>query len=161
MNLGLRYEGQTFTSQYAMFSPRVGFAYRMPGIDHGIAWGYGIYYSEERADLYASQALGGPQGVFTYTVAPGGLGFPTSFDPISSFPPGAQLPARDITILAGQCSYLNQFLPVSQLRYCPNTFYNPYTQQWNLGIEHEFGKGGSSRWTTSARTPFISSSRWT
>ena len=54
---------------------------------------------------------------------------------------GAQLPARDITILAGQCGYLNQFLPVRQLRFCPNTFYNPYTQQWNFGIEHEFGQG--------------------
>ena len=141
VNLGLRYEGQTFTSQYGMFSPRVGFAYRMPGSTTVIRGGYGIYYSEERADLEASAALGGPQGVFTYTVAPGGLGFPTSFNPISSFPPGVQLPARDITILAGQCAYLNEFLPVSQLHYCPNTFYNPYTQQWNLGIEHEFGKG--------------------
>jgi len=142
LNLGLRYEGQTFTNQYALFSPRIGFAWRLPNSpDTVLRGGYGIYYSEERADLYASAALNGPQGVFTYTVAPGGLGFPTSFAPISGFPPGAQLPARDVTILAGQCNYLNQFLPVNQLRFCPNTFYNPYTQQWNLGIEHEFGKG--------------------
>jgi hypothetical protein len=142
LNLGLRYDGQTFTDRYDLFSPRIGFAWRLPGQDNTVLrGGYGIYYSEERADLYASAALGGPQGVFTYTVAPGGLGFPTSFAPISGFPPGAQLPARDITILAGQCGYLNQFLPVSQLHYCPNTFYNPYTQQWNFGIEHEFGQG--------------------
>ncbi len=142
LNLGLRYEGQTFTQRYNMFSPRIGFAWRLPGQESTVLrGGYGIYYSEERADLYAGAALGGPQGVFTYTVAPGGLGFPTSFTPISGFPPGAQLPARDITILAGQCGYLNQFLPVSRLHYCPNTFYNPYTQQWNLGIEHEFGQG--------------------
>jgi hypothetical protein len=125
-----------------MFSPRVGFAWRLPNDpDTVLRGGYGIYYSEERADLFASAALNGPQGVFTYTVAPGGLGFPTSFAPIPAFPPGVQLPARDITILAGQCNYLNQFVPVNQLRFCPNTFYNPYTQQWNLGIEHEFGKG--------------------
>ena len=50
------------------------------------------------------------------------------------------LPARDITILAGQCNYLNQFLPVSQLRFCPNSLNNPYTQQWNFGIEQQLGK---------------------
>jgi hypothetical protein len=140
LNLGLRYEGQTFTSQYAMFAPRVGAAWRIQP-DTVLRAGYGIYYSEERANLEASAALGGPQGVFTYTVSPGGYGFPTSFAPISAFPPGVVLPARDITILAGQCNYLNQFLNVSQLRFCPNTFYNPYTQQWNVGLEHDFGHG--------------------
>ena len=85
-------------------------------------------------------ALGGPQGAFTYSAAPGGLGFPTTFAPIS-FPPGAILPARSITILAGQCSYLNQFLPVDQLHFCDNNFQNPYTQQWNLGFEHDLGGG--------------------
>ncbi len=139
-NLGLRYEGQTFTNQYAMFSPRIGAAWQIHP-NTVIRAGYGIYYSEERANLEASAALGGPQGVFTYTVAPGGYGFPTSFAPISGFPPGVALPARDITILAGQCNYLNQFLPISSLHFCPNTFYNPYTQQWNLGIEHDFGHG--------------------
>ena len=103
-----------------------------------IRGGYGIYYSEERTDLYAGAALGGPQGAFTYTAAPGGLGFPTSFAPIT-FPPGAILPARNITILAGQCNYLNQFLPVDQLHFCSNNFQNPYTQQWNLGFEHDLG----------------------
>ena len=140
VNLGLRYDGQTFTSQYLMFSPRAGLAWRIQP-DTVVRAGYGIYYSEERANLEASAALGGPQGVFTYTVAPGGYGFPTSFSPITSLPSGVPLPARDITILAGQCNYLNQFLNVSQLHFCPNTFYNPYTQQWNLGIEHDFGKG--------------------
>ena len=70
------------------------------------------------------------------------LGFPTSFNPISGFPPGG--PSCRLAIsrfLPANASYLNQFLPVRQLRFCPNTFYNPYTQQWNFGIEHEFGKG--------------------
>lgn len=140
LNLGLRYEGQTFTDQYALFSPRVGLAWRLQP-DTVLRAGYGIYYSEERANIAAASSINGPQGVFTYTVAPGGTGFPTSFAAISAFPPGVALPARDITILAGQCNYLNQFLNVSQLRFCPNEFYNPYTQQWNLGIEHDFGKG--------------------
>ncbi len=65
---------------------------------------------------------------------------PPRFGPIS-FPTGATLPARSITILAGQCNYLNQFLPVDQLHFCSNNFQNPYTQQWNLGFEHDLGGG--------------------
>ena len=140
VNLGIRWDGETFTGQNALFSPRAGFAYRLPNSNTVIRGGYGIYYSEERTDLYASAALGGPAGAFTYSAAPGGLGFPTTFAPIT-FPPGAILPARSITILAGQCNYLNQFLPVDQLHFCDNNFQNPYTQQWNLGFEHDLGGG--------------------
>ena len=140
VNLGLRWDGETFTGQNALFSPRVGFAWRVPSSNTVIRGGYGIYYSEERTDLYASAALGGPQGAFTYSAVPGGLGFPTTFAPIT-FPPGTVLPARSITILAGQCNYLNQFLPVDQLHSCSNNFQNPYTQQWNLGFEHDLGGG--------------------
>ncbi len=140
INLGIRWDGETFTGQNALFSPRAGFAYRLPNSNTVIRGGYGIYYSEERTDLYASAALGGPAGAFTYSAAPGGLGFPTTFAPIT-FPPGAILPARSITILAGQCNYLNQFLPVNQLHFCDNNFQNPYTQQWNLGFEHDLGGG--------------------
>ncbi|MGC2108881.1 MAG: TonB-dependent receptor [Candidatus Korobacteraceae bacterium] len=141
LNLGLRWDGETFTGQNALFSPRVGLAWRLPNSNTVIRAGYGIYYSEERTDLYAGAAIGGPQGAFTYTAVPGGLGFPSSFVPISGFPPGALLPARSITILAGQCNYLNQFLPVNQLHFCSNNFQNPYTQQWNLGFEHDLGSG--------------------
>jgi len=141
LNLGLRWDGETFTGQSALFSPRVGLAWKLPNSNSVIRAGYGIYYSEERTDLYASAALGGPAGAFTYTAVPGGLGFPSTFAPISGFPPGAQLPARNITALAGQCNYLNQFLPVNQLHFCDNNFQNPYTQQWNLGFEHDLGQG--------------------
>jgi hypothetical protein len=140
LNLGLRWDGETFTGQTHLFSPRVGLAWKLPGSNTVIRAGYGIYYSEERTDLYASAALGGPQGAFTYTAVPGGLGFPTTFSPIT-FPAGAVLPARNITILAGQCNYLNQFLPVDQLHFCDNNFQNPYTQQWNFGFEHDLGQG--------------------
>ncbi len=141
LNLGLRWDGETFTGQNALFSPRVGLTWRLPNSNSVIRAGYGIYYSEERTDLFASAALGGPAGAFTYTAAPGGLGFPSTFAPIAGFPPGAKLPARNITILSGQCNYLNQFLPVDQLHFCDNNFQNPYTQQWNLGFEHDLGQG--------------------
>ncbi len=61
--------------------------------------------------------------------------------PSPAFRRAAILPARNITILAGQCNYLNQFLPVDQLHFCNNNFQNPYTQQWNLGFEHDLGQG--------------------
>src|SRR5579862_3342008 len=141
LNLGLRWDGDTFTGKSALFAPRVGLAWKLPKSDTVIRAGYGIYYSEERSDLFASAAIGGPTGAFTYTAAPGGLGFPSTFAPIQGFPPGARLPARDITVLAGQCNLLNQFLPVSKLRFCDNNFQNPYTQQWNLGFEHDLGQG--------------------
>jgi len=141
LNLGLRWDGETFTNQHALFSPRIGLAWKLPKSDTVIRAGYGIYYSEERTDLYASAALGGPNGAFTYTAVPGGIGFPSTFSPISGFPPGVLLPARNLTILAGQCNYLNQFLPVDELHFCDNNFQNPYTQQWNLGFEHDLGSG--------------------
>ncbi len=135
VNLGLRYDLQTLTEGNTNFSPRVGIAYTLNGGDRPtvIRAGYGMYYTELPANLVASSSINGPQGVFTYTVQPGQFGFPTTFSPITSIPPGTVLPARDITILAGQCDYLNQFLPVSQLHYCPNKLLNPYTQQWNFG----------------------------
>ena len=141
LNLGLRWDGETFTGQNALFSPRIGLAWKLPNSNTVVRAGYGIYYSEERTDLYASAALGGPAGAFTYTAVPGGLGFPSTFTPIAGFPPGALLPARNLTILAGQCNYLNQFLPVDQLHFCDNNFQNPYTQQWNFGFEHDLGSG--------------------
>jgi hypothetical protein len=140
LNLGLRLDGQTFTGNYGLVSPRFGFAWRLPNSNTVVRGGYGIFYSEERTDNEATVALGGPQGVFTYTAVPGGVGFPTTFAPIS-FPAGTVLPARNITVLAGQCNYLNEFLPVDQLHFCSRDFKNPYTQQWNLGFEHELGAG--------------------
>lgn len=141
LDLGLRYDMQTISDARNDFAPRVGFAYTMHQGDRPtvLRGGYGIYYSELRANLYAGASINGPQGVFTYTVQPGQYGFPQTFSPITSIPPGTILPARDITILAGQCDYLNQFLPVSQLRFCPNSLVNPYTQQWNFGVEQQLG----------------------
>jgi hypothetical protein len=142
VNLGLRYDLQTLTQGNTNFSPRVGAAYTLFGGDKPtvLRAGYGIYYTELPANIVANSSINGPQGVFTYTVQPGQFGFPTTFSPITNIPPGTVLPARDIQILAGQCNYLNQFLPVSQLHFCPNKLLNPYTQQWNFGVEQQLSR---------------------
>lgn len=137
-NLGLRYDGQTFTDDRDNFSPRVGFAWSLPHVRATVLRAsYGIYYSEIRANLAAASRLNGPTGIFTYSARPGQLGFPTSLSPLVAFPAGASLPPRDITVLAGQCSSLNQFVDVAKLRFCPSALLNPYTQQRSLGIETE------------------------
>jgi outer membrane receptor protein involved in Fe transport len=139
IDLGLRYERQTFTDDRNNFSPRVGFAYNWRGDGKTILRAsYGIYYSEVRANLGASFAIGGPAGVFTIGVAPGQFGFPTSFAPLPVFPAGAVLPARDITIRPGRAAYYSQFgIDTSRLRGYPDRLMNPYTQQTTFGFERE------------------------
>jgi outer membrane receptor protein involved in Fe transport len=139
LNLGVRYERQTFTDDTNNFSPRVGFAYNLFGDEHTVLRGsYGIYYSEIRANLDASFTIGGPAGIFTFSATPGQLGFPTSFAPIPAFPSGAVLPARDITIQPGRAAEYSQFgIDTSRLRGYPDKLLNPYTQQASIGIERE------------------------
>ncbi|HYX53776.1 MAG TPA: TonB-dependent receptor, partial [Candidatus Limnocylindrales bacterium] len=139
LDLGLRYEGQTFTGDTNNLGPRLGFAWMVPHMRSTVLrGGYGIYYSEERTDLAAADILGGASGPISFTVRPGQPGFPTSFSPILNFPPGTVFPARDITVRPGQCGQLNQILNVSALRFCPDALLNPYTQQWTFGMEHQF-----------------------
>jgi outer membrane receptor protein involved in Fe transport len=140
LNLGLRYDNQSFTDDRNNFQPRVGFAYR-PFADSNstvVRGSYGIFVSEIRTNLAAGYAIGGPQGIFTFSAAPGQLGFPTSIATLPAFPAGASLPPRDITVRVGQRDYLNQFFNVSALRFYPDALVNPYTHQWTMGIEHEF-----------------------
>lgn len=138
LNLGLRYERETFTDDTNNFSPRVGFAYNILGDARTILRGsYGIYYSEIRANAGAQYAINGPTGIFTFSAAPGQLGFPTSFAAISAFPAGAVLPPRDIIIRPGRVEFYSQFFDVSRLRGYPSKLLNPYTQQATIGIERE------------------------
>lgn len=147
INLGLRYDRQTFTDDKNNFGPRVGFAYNVRGDGKTVVRGsYGVYYSEIPANTQAGFSLGGPQGVFTYTVSPGGLGFPTSFAPISGFPAAASLPARDITIRPGRTAYYSQFFDVSKLKGYPSKLLNPYTQQGTFGVERQLAE----KWILSA-----------
>ncbi len=142
LNLGVRYEHQTFTDDKNNFAPRLGFAYNLLGDNKTVIRGsYGIFYSQLRANLGAQFNLGGPTGVFTFTATPGQLGFPTSLNPLSAFPPGAALPARDIVIRPGRASDYSQLFDVSKLRGYPDKLLNPITQQGAIGVEHDFGSG--------------------
>lgn len=142
LNLGLRYDLQTFTDDRNNFAPRVGFSWLVPHLRSTVLrGGYGIYYSEERTDLAAADILGGASGPVNFSVSPGQLGFPASFNPITNFPPGTIFPARDITVRPGHCPELNQFLNVSALHFCPDALLNPYTQQWTFGVERQIASG--------------------
>jgi hypothetical protein len=138
LNLGLRYDQQSITDAKDNFQPRLGFAWR-PGHDGktAIRGGYAMYYSEIRANIVAGWALNGPTGFFTYSAAPGQLGFPTDLEPLPEFPPGAVLPPRDITIRPGRASFYNQFFDVSKLNGYPDELVNPRTQQITIGGERE------------------------
>jgi outer membrane receptor protein involved in Fe transport len=138
LNLGLRYERQTFTDDKNNFSPRLGFAYNLFGDQKTVLRGsYGIYYSELRANLGAQFNIGGPTGLFTFSAAPGQFGFPTSFAALPAFPAGAVLPARDITIRPGRAAYYSQFFDVSKLKGYPDKLVNPSTQQATFGVERQ------------------------
>jgi outer membrane receptor protein involved in Fe transport len=138
VNLGVRYDRQTLTDATGNFQPRVGFAWN-PLHDGRTVFrgGYAMYYSEIRANIVSGWQLNGPTGFFTFSAAPGQLGFPTSLEPLPDFPPGAVLPPRDITIRPGMASYYDQFFDVSKLNGYPDKLVNPRTQQITFGGERE------------------------
>jgi len=159
VNLGLRYEGQTYLHDNNNVAPRIGVAWQLPHTKTtALRASYGIYYSEIRTDLAAGFALGGPTGLFTFSATPGKCGFPSTFGPWPSLnalltspactAPGgaATVPLRDITVGLGQTAFLNQFFNVGGLHFYPSHLLNPYTQQWTLGVEREIAKG----WIVSA-----------
>ncbi|HXN65784.1 MAG TPA: carboxypeptidase regulatory-like domain-containing protein [Candidatus Acidoferrales bacterium] len=154
INAGLRYEGQTWLGDFNNVAPRLGFAWRLPHTKATVLrGGYGIYYSEIRADEAAGYEEGGPQGLFTFVANPGKCGYPSTFAPFASLaallaspnctsPSGAaQVPERNITINEGDTTYLSQYFNVSALHFYPSRLLNPYTQQWTLGVQHEIARG--------------------
>ncbi|MGH9393198.1 MAG: TonB-dependent receptor, partial [Terriglobales bacterium] len=145
VNLGLRYERQTFTQARKDLAPRLGFAYS-PAANTVIRGGYGIYYSQIHDNAEADYALTGPTGVFNFTAAPGQPGFPTAVAPFSSFPTGANVPRRSLFLRPGFASYYNQFLPTSVLEGYPSALLNPYSEQWTLGVERSLPRN----WVLSA-----------
>jgi hypothetical protein len=143
INLGLRYELQSFTDSRKDFAPRIGFAWSPRGDSKTvIRGGFGIYYSQIVDNADANYALTGPTGVFNYTAAPGQVGFPASVAaaPLPAFPAGAPVPLRSLYVRPGNAAYLNQFFPVSTLPAYPGKLLNPYSEQWSFGVERQFSK---------------------
>ena len=141
LELGLRYEAESFTDDRNNVAPRLGFAYALPDRKTVLRGSYGIFYSEERTDLAAADKINGPAGAVTFAASPGQFGFPTSLTALPTFPAGAILPARNITVRPGQAAFLNQFFPTSQLLFYPGALLNPYSHQYTASIEQDFGKG--------------------
>ncbi len=103
----------------------------------------------------ANYALTGPTGVFNYTASPGQVGFPTSVAaaPLPAFPAGAIAPLRSLYIRPGDASYYNQFFPTNVLVNYQNGLWNPYSEQWTIGIERQLATAlGARASITSART---------
>ena len=155
LDLGVRYDRQTLTDATNNFAPRVGFGWH-PGGDARLAvrGGFGLYYTQIRSNAIAGSLTGGLDGYTTYTATPGQLGFPScltgpclplAFDPKTL--PASQLPARDITIRAGEADfYRSQFagygLDFDRIAAnYPNEFRNPKSRVASIGLEREVFKG--------------------
>jgi hypothetical protein len=146
LNLGMRYERQTFTDSNLLFAPRVGFVYDVAGNGKLVVrGGFGIYDSQVVDNEEATYALTGPTGVFNYTATPGQVGFPTSIAavPLPVFPTGAVAPLRSLYIRPGSSAYLNKFFPTSTLIGYPSKLLNPYSEQYTLGVEQQL----ANNWT--------------
>ena len=154
LDVGLRYDRQTLTDARSNMVPRVGFGWHPNGDRRtAVRGGYGIYYTQIRANAIAAALTGGLDGLVTYTATPGQLGFPTcltgsclpvQFDPRTL--PLSQQPARNITVRAGQRSfYRTQFagygLNFDLLPSYPDELVNPRSQVASFGAERELVKG--------------------
>jgi hypothetical protein len=153
-DLGLRYDRQTLTTATKNFEPRIGFGWHPNGDSRtSIRGGYAMYYTQIRSNAIAGYLVNGLDGLTTYTATPGQTGFPTCLTgrclPVPLDPktlPPSQLPARDITIRAGQRAfYQQQFakygLNFNLLPNYPDEFDNPRSQVITIGGEREVVKG--------------------
>ena len=143
LNLGLRYELQTFTDSRTDFAPRLGIVYDPSGAGRTVLrGGFGIYYSQVVDNSEANYALTGPTGIFNYSAAPGQVGFPSSVAaaPLPAFPSGTIAPLRNLYIRPGKSAYLNRFFPISTLIGYPSRLLNPYSEQWTLSLEQRLAR---------------------
>jgi TonB-dependent receptor-like protein len=154
LDLGLRYDVQTLTDARNDFAPRVGFGWHPRGDARlAVRGGYGMYYTQIQSNLIADSLTGGLDGFTNYTAVAGQLGFPScltgsclpvQFDP-RTLPP-SQLPARNITLRAGEAEfYRTQFaqfgLNFDALPNYPGQLLNPRSQVASVGAEREIAHG--------------------
>ncbi len=143
LDLGLRYDRQTFSDGTSNLAPRIGFGWNPAGDPKtAVRGGYGLYYTQLRANNAALFTLGGPQGIFTYTATPGQTGFPSCVTctpvPFDQNAAITTLPPRNITIRPGMASYYSLFFDVSKLPgYPAATFVNPRSQVGSIGVERQ------------------------
>jgi hypothetical protein len=157
-DLGLRYDRQTMSDGVKNLAPRFGFAWN-PWNDPktAVRGGYGVYYTLIRANNAANFVLNGPDGIFTYSAAPGQTGFPTCLPAVVNgvpqtgpcapvpFNPNAALstlPARNITIRPGERDFYtkefaNYGVDFSKLPNYPDALVNPKSQVGTIGFERE------------------------
>ncbi len=138
INVGLRYERQTFADSHLDFAPRAGFAYDWRGQGRVVVrGGFGIYHSQIVDNSAANWALTGPTGVFNYTATPGQVGFPLTVAsaPLPAFPAGATVPLRSLYIRPGDSANMDKFFPTSTLIGYPDQLLNPYSEQWTFGVQ--------------------------
>jgi hypothetical protein len=172
IDAGIRYDVQTLTDAKKDVAPRVGFGWHPNGDARlAVRGGYGMYYTQIQSNLIADSLISGLDGFTTYTATPGQFGFPAcltgsclplSFDPRTL--PASELPARNITLRAGQSDFHRiQFaqygLNFDLLPNYPDRLANPRSQVVSIGAEREIAKGlfiGSDyvrqHWTDLART---------
>lgn len=155
LDLGLRYDRQTVTDATRNFAPRVGFGWHPNGDSRlAVRGGFGLYYTQVLIKSIANSLTGGLDGYTTYTATPGQFGFPTcltgsclplAFDPRVLAP--SQLPARDITIRAGEEDFYRQQFAQYGLNFdaiasrYPSEFVNPKSRITSIGIERELMNG--------------------
>lgn len=149
LDLGLRYERQTFTDARLDFAPRLGFAYDFRGGGRTVLrGGWGVYYGQIPDNDAANYAISGPQGNVSYTAQPGQPGFPVSLAaaPLAAYPAGVAAPPRSIYVRPGDAAYLDSFFPAAVLPAYPGALLNPYSEQWTVGLQRRLGAG----WLASA-----------
>ncbi len=139
MDLGVRYDRQTFTDATKNLAPRLGLAWHPNGHPATVVrGGYGVYYTMLRANIGASFALNGPEGQFSYSAAPGQPGFPSSLTSVPiEFPAGTPLPARNITIRPGRAEDYARYFDIARLDGYPDALLNPRSRMMSVGIERE------------------------
>ena len=151
LDLGVRYDRQTFSDGKKNLAPRVGFGWNPAGDPKtAVRGGYGMYFTQLRSNTAASFELNGPEGIGSYTATPSQTGFPTCLTctpVVFNLAAGlSTLPARDVTIRPGMRDfYTSEFakfgVDFSKVPNYPDAFVNPKSQVGSIGIEHEIAKG--------------------